>query len=49
MARNTEKRGKCEMHTSGPGPQRETMKNVENWKCSLQEMDNGEKIEQSGK
>ena len=43
MARNTEKRGKCEIYTSGPGTQRETTKNVENEKCSLFTPENREK------
>ena len=49
MARNTEKRGKCEMHTLGPGIWRETLKNVENEKCSLQDVDYGKKTEKRGK
>ena len=49
MARNTEKRGKCELHTLGPGTWRETLKNVENEKCSLQDVDYGKKTEKRGK
>jgi hypothetical protein len=30
MARNTEKLGKCEMHTAGPGIWRTKLKKVEN-------------------
>ena len=49
MARNTEKRGKCELHTLGPGTWRETLKKVENEKCSLQDVDYGKKTEKRGK
>ena len=31
----TKRREKCEMHTVGPGIWRETLKNVENEKCTL--------------
>ena len=49
MARNTEKCGKLETHTVGPGKGRETVKNMKNEKCTLQEEDCGEKTEKHGK
>ena len=45
MGRNTEKREKCETHTLGPGIGQETLKNEENQKCTLQDLDYGEKTE----
>ena len=35
MVRNAQKRGKREMHTVGPGIWRETLKIMENEKCTL--------------
>ena len=35
MASNTEKREKWEKHTVGPGLWRETLKKLENEKCTL--------------
>ena len=43
MAKNTEKFGKCEMHTGGPGIWRETLKKVENEKFTLQDLEYGDK------
>ena len=37
------------MHTAGPGIWRETLKNVEYKKCTLQDMEYGEKTEKCGK
>ena len=37
------------MHTVGAGIWQETLKNVENKKCTLQDMEYGEKTEKCGK
>ena len=37
------------MDTIGPGTQRETLKNVENEKCTLYDLKNGEKPEKRDK
>ena len=37
------------MHTVGPGKWQETVKNVKNEKCTLQDLDYGEKTEKRGK
>ena len=49
MLRNTEKREKQETHFVVPGIWRETLKNVKNEKCTLQDMEYSEKTEKSGK
>ena len=49
MARNTQKHGKLEMHTVGSGIWREKLKNEENKKCTLQELEYGEKTEKCRK
>ena len=46
MARNTEKRGKCELHTLGPGTWRETLKKVEKQKRTLWDLDYGDKTDE---
>ena len=49
MVRNAQKRGKREMHTVGPGIWRETLKIMENEKCTLQNLEYGRKSENIGK
>ena len=49
MARNTEKREKCEKHTVVPEIWQEILKNVKNEKCALQDHKYGEKTEKYGK
>ena len=49
MVRNAQKRGKREMHTVGPGIWRETLKIMENEKCTLQNLEYGRKSENHGK
>ena len=49
MARTTEKRGKWNTNTVWPGIWRETLKNVEKGKGTLQDLDYGEKTENHGK
>ena len=49
MARNTEKRGKREMHTVGPGIWLQKLKNMENKKWTLQYLEYGERTEKHGK
>ena len=44
-----EKRGKWEMYPLGPGIWQETLKNVENEKCSLWDLEYGEKTEKREK
>jgi Fe-S-cluster containining protein len=41
--------GKCETYTVRPGIWRETLKNVENEKCTLYDLDNSENTEIRGK
>ena len=47
--KKTEKRGKFDTNTFGPGIWRENLKNVENEECTLQDLDYGEKTEHHGK
>ena len=49
MVKNTEKRAKCEIHTVVPGIWRETLKNVKNEYCTLQNLEYGKKTDQKGK
>ena len=49
MARNTEKRAKIETHSISPGTCQETVKNVNNEKYTLQDLDYGEKTEKCEK
>ena len=49
MARTTEKRGKWNTNTVWPGIWRETLKNVEKGKGTLQDLDHGEKTENQWK
>ena len=44
MVRNAQKRRKREMHTVGPGIWRETLKIMENEKCTLQNLEYGRKV-----
>ena len=44
-----EKSGKLETHTVGPGIWVETLKNVKNDNCTLQDLDFGEKSKKLGK
>ena len=46
---NNEKRGKIVMHTIGHGIWRETMKNMENRKCTHYDLEYGKKTEKRGK
>ena len=48
MARNTEKHEKSKLYTVGPGIWRKRLKNVQNEKHVLQDLDCGEKIEKLG-
>ena len=45
IARNTQKRGKLEMNTVGPGIWQKTLKNEQNKECTVQDMEYGEKTE----
>ena len=45
----TEKRGKCDTHTVGPGIWQETVKNMKYEKYTMQDLDFGEKPEKRGK
>ena len=49
MARNTEKRSKRETHTISPKICQEKVKNVNNEKYTLQDLDYGEKTEKCEK
>ena len=49
MARNIEKSAKRETHTISPGICQETVKNVNNEKYTLQDLDYGEKTEKCEK
>ena len=49
MGRNTEKREKWVTHTVGPGIWRETLKNVENVKCTIYDLEFVEKTEKRRK
>ena len=48
MARNMKNVQNRETHTVGPGKQGETVKNVKNEICTLEDMEFGEKIEKRG-
>ena len=43
MARNTEKREKFKMHTVGPGILKKKLKNVDNEKCTLYDLEYSKK------
>ena len=47
--KKTDKRGKCDTQTVGPGKWQETVKNMKNEKCTPQDLDYGEKTEKRGK
>jgi hypothetical protein len=47
MVRNTQKLGKGEMHTVGPGIRRETIKTLK-MKCTLWDLEYGEKTVKGG-
>ena len=47
--KKTDKRGKCDTQTVGPGKWQETVKNVKKQKYKLQDMEYGENIEKYGK
>ena len=49
MARNILKSAKCETHILGTRIWQETLKNLENEKYTLQDLDYGEKTEKRGK
>ena len=49
MVKNNEKRGKCDTHTVGHGIWRETLKNLKNEKCTLQELEYGKKTDKEEK
>ena len=49
MARNIEKRAKRETHTVGPGLCQRTVKYVQNEKCTIQDLEYGNKTEKRGK
>ena len=49
MARNTENRVKSETSSVWPGTWRETLKNDENVKCTLYDLEYGQKTEKCGK
>ena len=49
MASNIGKRRKCEMNNVGSGLCQVTLKNVENEKCTLQDLEYGKKTEKCGK
>ena len=48
MAKNTEKRGKWETHTVRPGLSCETLKKVQNEKCTLFDLEYGKNTEKHG-
>ena len=45
----TENHGKWKTHTVGPGIWGESLKNVENEKCTREDLEYGEKTENNGK
>ena len=45
MAKKTEKRGKLDTNSVGPGVRQETLKKVEKEKCTLKDLEYGEKTD----